>query len=123
MTDNWNSILAPGTRWQDTYPLVTARAKEILSADDFTGALGMTEMARAVSGEDASNATRGVVVKALRAGCRHELKDWHYREETPNPYRKGEVMHKYMFTAYVEPEPDQVCGFCGATEEHWRGDE
>lgn len=116
---DWNVALAPGYDWKEVYPLVTARAKEILSDDDFVGAIGTTALAREIGGPDAHNATRGNIIKGLRAGCRHELKHWHYRETVPNPYKKGETMKRYLFRGFVKPKPEQTCETCGALKSNW----
>lgn len=116
---DWTALLAPGYNWKEAYPLVTDRAKEILSSDDFAGTIGMTDLAREIGGPEVSNATRGSIIRGLRAGCKHELKDWHYRQEAPNPYRHGETMQRYFFRNYVAPKPEETCPRCGASETHW----
>lgn len=123
---DWNETLKPGTNWRDTYPLVVTAAKAVLTkalAEEPVGEfMGMTELVwRIVDGtEPRSTArTRKVIVQALRAGCNHELKDWHTRVPTPNPFQPGQTRLSYMFHNYIEPKPEETCMVCGALKQHW----
>jgi hypothetical protein len=86
----------------------------------------MTDMMRLILEDSKPAATRHTkdkVIKALRSGCKHALKDWHYRLDAPNPFSPGHHRSLYMFRNYVEPAPEDTCLMCGALKQHWIEDE